>query len=251
MQMDWDLFIMPAPLFLVFGAVIIQQVEGEINKPLIAGSVMGIILLSLPIFTVHNSENKLAQRLELVGVRIFKTYYEWSQQTLNLAWSHLSEDENELEQRRTKIINQLKPYAVPGKDYEYAKLIAQEARIAIREKNIPQEGLKLLKQAEYYSPNLNLILLYKLEAHFLLKNFREAYKLSELLIQISYPSQEKAIRIAVHSALEAEMYDKALEKSELYIKNIDEKGVIFEVNKRLKANDNVVELKNLFSQSQQ
>lgn len=250
MQMDWDLFVMPAPILLVFGAVIIGHVEDEISRPVISGSVAGIILLTLPLFMVHRSEILLAKRIELVGVRIFKTYYEWAGQTLELAWSHLPEKSPDEQHRRTEVIKQLKHYSIPWKDYEYARIISQQAKIAIRVNSNPEEGLKLLKEAESYFPELNIIQLYKLEAYFLLKNYNNAYKISEKLIQMAYPSEEKALRISVHCALEAEMYDEALEKSEIYVQQFGKKGVVNKVNKGLKSKENIKELKLLFSQGQ-
>jgi hypothetical protein len=248
MQMDWDLFTMPAPLLLIFGAVIIQQVETEINRSFIAGSLFGILLLVIPNFMVHNSESQLANRTEMVGIRIFKTYYEWARQTLNLAWSHLPENEQLLEQRKKEVLAKLKPFAIPGKDYEYANLILDSAKKEIKENGNPQKGLEIIKEAEYYFSDFNSIILSKLEAHFLLKNYTHAFMLSEQLIEKKYPTEENAYRISIHCALEAKMYQKALEKSENYIGKFGANNLINEVNQRLKSNENIQDLKFLFSQ---
>ncbi|QGY44307.1 hypothetical protein GM418_11755 [Maribellus comscasis] len=250
MQMDWDLFLMPVPALLVFGVVIFKQTEDDLTKASVSGIVVALGILSLPIFVVHNSEEKLANRTEKIGLYIYKTYYEWSGQTLELAWKHVKEDKDEFKSRRMTVIGRLKTFAIPGKDYEMARIIANEAMFETRVNNNPAEGLKLARESKYYFTNYNKALLFELESLFLMGKYNEAYQVGLNLLDIAYPSREKALRILVHCALEAEMYQQALVQSENYIKEFNpEDKLIKRVYSRLKTNDNIGELKYLFSGS--
>lgn len=250
MQMDWDLFVMPVPALLVFGAVVFKQTENDLTKAMVSGIIVALGILSLPIFVVHNSEERLANRTEKTGMYIYKTYYEWSGQTLELAWKHVKENKEEFKNRRIAVIDRLKPFAIPGKDYEMARIIANEAMFETRGNNNPAEGLKLARESKYYFTSYNKGLLYELESLFLLEKYSEAYHVGLKLFDIGYPSREKALRILIHCALEAEMYQEAFVKSENYIKEFNaEDKLIQTVFSRLKSNDNIGELKYLFSGS--
>ncbi|MEZ5082264.1 MAG: hypothetical protein R2750_02240 [Bacteroidales bacterium] len=249
MQMDWDLFSMPGPVFLVFGLVLISRIEKEKINPLLIGSCLSLVIMALPFFMVHASANPLSQRLESAGIRIFKTYYEWADQTIQFAFDIVEEDKATIRKRRQDVLNKLAPYAIAGKDYEYARILAREAEQVLRVDKDYAKALEICDKVSYYNPNHKNNILYQLEAHFLLNQMEMAYQLSLRLIALKHPNEEKARRIAIHTALEAELYDEALYQSTEYLKRGSDE-IINEVYYRLQNNIKVNELKFLFTRDQ-
>lgn len=248
MQMDWDLFSMPGPVFLIFGAVLIAQIEKKENSPFLVGGSLSLVFMALPFFMVHASANQLSHRLESAGIRIFKTYYEWSDQTIQFAFDIAKEENETIRKRRQNVLNKLAPFALSGKDYEYARILAREAEQVLRTDKDYTKALEICDQVRFYNPYHKNNILYQLEAHFLLNQMEIAYQLSLRLIELKHPNEEKARRIAIHTALEAELYDEALYQSTEYLKRGSDE-IVQEVYDRLKENSKVDELKFLFTRS--
>jgi len=247
MQMDWDLFAMPAPVFLVFGVVLISQIQKvKVNEMLVAGS-FSLVLMSIPFFIVHASTNPLSHRLESAGIRIYKTYYEWSNQTIQFALNIADEDISTVRARKRNVLKKLEPYAMPDKDYEFARLLASEGEQVLRDDRNYKKALEIFEKVSYYYPDEENNILYKLEAHFLLNQMKEAYEYSLQLIELKHPDEQKALRIAIHTALEAEYYDKAMVHAGDYINKWGSEDVLGEVYYRLQNGIEVEELKFLFT----
>lgn len=248
MQMDWDLFSMPGPAFLVFGVVIVGQIQNEKINSFLAGGSLSMVILSIPFFMVHASANSLSHRLESAGVRIFKTYYEWSDQTLQFAFDIADEDNNTIRERRRNVLNKLELFAIPEKDYEYARILVSEGEQVLRIDKDYEKALEIFEKVDYYYPLHKNNVLYQLEAHFLSGQMDIAYQFSLRLIKLKHPNEEKARRIAIHTALEATLYDEALFHSTEYLKRGSDE-IIQEVHDRLKENIKIDELKFLFTRS--
>jgi len=248
MQMDWDLFAMPGPVFLIFGVVLVKQIQHEKINSFLAGGSLSMVVMAIPFFMVHASADSLSYRLESAGVRIFKTYYEWSDQTIQFAFDIADEDNSTIRKRRQMLLEEIEPYAIPEKDYEYARILVREGEELLRTDKDYVKALEIFDKVNYYYPDHKNNVLYQLEAHFLLNQMDIAYQYSLQLIEMKHPNDEKARRIAIHTALEAELYDDALMHSTEYLKRGSDE-IIQEVYNKLRENSKVDELKFLFTRS--
>ncbi|MDY8135844.1 tetratricopeptide repeat protein [Aquimarina sp. 2201CG5-10] len=248
MPIDWDLFSLPAPYLLVFTVVLTSQLESSLRpqKVLYASGI--IALLSIPSFLVHQSERSLSHRLESVAVRMYNTYYEWTAQTVDNAFSLDNEHNINRLERGEAFINKLTSKAQKGIDYEYSALLIDQGRYLLRVQKKPREALKLFKSAQEYSKANNAKLL-SLEAYFMLNQYEEAFKISKELVKVQFPDAKKALKMNLHCALEADLYQEAFETSTIILKNWPNDETSQEVYQRLKSNDRIKELKFLFANS--
>ena len=128
MPMDWDLFMFPVPILLVLIALMFSHFGTEaISRNLLLG-LFGFIFCCIPVFGVFISKPASSQRIERVGIHVFKTYYIHSSTYL---LHTLSQEENlsleEYHLRTDHILEQLAPYATAGNDEEYGNLLLDKA----------------------------------------------------------------------------------------------------------------------------
>ncbi len=247
MQMDWDLMAIPAPALLFFTAVLVKQVEEADLGRRVFPVCLAIVLVTLPNFIVHASTISSSQRLESLGVRIYHTYYEWSSKVIEYALDIPEYDRQTYFRRKQQVLQKLEPYALPNVDFEFARMLIVEGKYFLRKEKNPRKAMAYLNEAYTYFPRERNGLLYLMESHFLLKEYAKAFEYSQQLIAEKYPSEDKAIAIALQCALEAELYDEALRLSSYYISMWDDRQVIREVYKRLNDRDQIETLKFLFS----
>ena len=253
MQLDWDLLAIPAPIFLVFGAAVVKEVEnGEkswISFNKILPACLALALLNVPMYMVHAQTDPLSQRLESLGIRMYHTYYEWSSKVCKFALNLPEYPSSDAYiSRLNDLLQRLQPEAIPQKDFEYARLLTEGGRFYLRVQKDYPKAMSFLNRAERYYPPENLGLLYKMETHFVLKQFPEAYEYALRLMDISYPSEDKSNAIAIQCALEAGLYEEALELSVRYLKKWPNNSLINEVYRRLMADENREEIRLLFAQ---
>ncbi len=246
MPIDWDLFSIPAPLFLIFVATLVMQLEKETtyNSILYASKILA--LLCLPVFIAHQSERSLSKRLESVAIHVYSTYYEWSAKILNNAYSLADEYNVNRSSRGDDFLEKLRPEAQEGIDYEYSALLLDQGRYYMRVRKQPEKAIALLNSAQKYAPSNNAKLL-SLEAHFMLNDYKQAFEVSKELVQIQFPNPKKALKIFIHCSLEAEEYNEAYAACNAFLKNWPGDKTIKEVSYRLSTNDRIGELKFLFN----
>lgn len=232
MQMDWDLLSLAAPTFILFVFVLIKEIEGEQIKEHLLPISIAMALLSLPIIPVHANKGMLSARLESTGIRIYKSYYEWGSRTILQSW-RMMDDRKELTKRRRVVLNKLKPYSMPGIDYEYGRFYLDEAKYLLKELGNVETGLNYLDTAYYYYPHENRTNLYYVETHFQLKNFDQALDYSKRLIELQYPSLKEAIIITIQTALYANNATEAQKYCTLYIESWNDQGSINEIKAAL------------------
>lgn len=246
MQMDWDLFSMPAPLFLIFTVVLIRQLQDTNLAAKTATICLALALLSVPTFTLHTSEKQLSYRLESVGYRIYHTYYEWAAFTFHNALGLLWEDRELQMLRKEEILRELHPYAVKGNDREYAGLWSYEGKHFLRVQKDYVMALQYLKAAEEYDANERNTLLYLMETYFTLGQPEQAYPYSLKLLEIGYPNEKNAYMAAIQCALEAGLYADANQLAVDYLTRWNDSPLVTEVYKRLQQNDDLEGIKELF-----
>ena len=247
MQMDWDLFCFPAPVFLLFSVVIIEQLQHSNLSRNVAAGCLALALLSIPTFVVNASKPMISNRLESLGVRIFQTYYEWTTRTINYALSLEDSNKSLYLSRKRNVIDKLEPHATPGKDYEYARLLVSAGNDALRLEKNSTAALAYFEQANFYYPNEKTTVLKLMEVNFRLKDFQKAYPYGLKLLDLRYPSEQHALRIVTHIALEAEMYAKAQKHTLDSSKRWPKDEMMAHLNQRLVSGTNLDELKSLFT----
>ena len=126
-------------------------------------------------------------------------------------------------------------------------MLQTKATHMLRKKAQAKEAQALLIEAKEYYPSLGNNVMLQMEAAFRLKEMKEAYNLSQELIKLKEPTEQKALQIAVHCALEAAFYDNALEHSKAYLDKFGQDSTIQTVKIRLENQDSVSTIKNLFA----
>lgn len=245
MPIDWDLFSLPAPFLLIFVAVLTVQLEKDLSSLKILYAAGVLVMLSLPAFIVHQSEESLSYRLESVAVRMYDTYYEWTAQTIDNAFSIGDEHQINRLERGEFFLDKLAPKAQKGIDYEYCALLVDQGRYFLRANRNPKKALELFALAQEYAPANNAKLL-SLEAYFMLNQYKDAFEISKELVQQKFPDSKKALKMNLHCALEADLYQEAHQVSTIILKNWPEDKTTQEVFQRIQNNDRIKELKFLF-----
>ncbi|MFT7612155.1 MAG: hypothetical protein ACI9J3_001104, partial [Parvicellaceae bacterium] len=90
---------------------------------------------------------------------------------------------------------------------------------------------------------------YKLLSNFMKGNYLEANRFSDSLIACGYPNQQKAFKIAIHTAIEANAADDGLRHCEAYLSRWPNDPFITSVFKDIKSGKSIEELKKLFKQN--
>lgn len=124
---------------------------------------------------------------------------------------------------------------------------------------IEKEGLNLLRKVRDYPmartffvsvredhPDNPIFALYLMETYFVLEDYSSALDQAEFLVEKSYPSAQKALRIAINCALESENYQAAKEHSASYIKLNPDDKTINTIHSRLETNDRIEALVEFF-----
>lgn len=246
MQMDWDLFTLPAPVFLVFVVLLIKQIEHTKLHFNLLPVVFALTVANLPFFTVHFSEIQLSKKLESLGTRIYYTYYEWSSQTIHNGLSLLAENRDYQIERKNILLYKLKEHAIEGNDREYSLLWRKEGSHFLDYHKDAGKAYVYLEKALDYNPTDNYSRLLLLETCLLLDQNEQAYELSLELKNNNYPQAQTAEVTAVQAALISKKYEKALEFSNEYLAKWVEDTTMQKINYRLQNNIDVEQLQNLF-----
>jgi len=245
MPIDWDLFSIPAPLLLVFVATLVHQIEGDFSskKLLYAAGILSI--LCIPTFTTHQTEQFISFRLEHLAKHIYKTYYEWTAQTIEHAYALDDPESTNRITRGEKLLQELAPLAEKGRDYEYSYLLKDQGLYYLRTQKNAAKAIAYFEKSQLYFHTLNTKKL-TIEAYLQQQQAAEAFLLAKDLVEQKYPTPQKSLRIGIHIALEALQFKEAYLYCTLYLEKWPDTPVIKEVKRRLDANENVRELKFLF-----
>jgi tetratricopeptide (TPR) repeat protein len=246
MPFDWDLMSLPGPAMLVFSAVLWRKVDDQKLYSGLLGPVLGLTLLGTSGWWVNSNPAALSQRLEQSSYHAFRTYRVGISSNL-LRSIELDPDSSNAPQRLKTILDRLEPYAVPEFDIEYAALLNRMAKLQEQELNSPD------KVFEYYDASIkywpwNRDIVYKtVIGHFMKQDYEKAAVHLPLLVKIKAPDLEKALRIAIHTSLEAAQYPEAEDYCRQLLEIKPENSFVREIHEALKKGDNLGELKLRFS----
>lgn len=199
MPMDWDLFSLPAPVFLIFAALLYEQLTSEKLARRLIAPVLMLSMLTIPVIATNASTDATSKRLEYIGRYTFKNYWIRSIETLKTGLNMRTEN---YENRLLSNVKKLKPYAVKGKDLEYANLLWRTGQFYRKNGKI-QESLKWHLESRAYYSGLDYNRIGIMESYYLLERYDEALSESMGLIEVEYPSKERALKIALDCAIKA------------------------------------------------
>lgn len=154
LPMDWDLYVLPFPLVLIILLLMLQKQSTSIINIKTMTYTLGLHLLSIPVFIVMMHKTMHSYRIESVGVRVYKTYYQHSDSFMLYALQMLNGKER-YETRKEKLLHKLKPHIRGKTDQNYAALLLDEGINAFADKEYIKSR-KLLLSAESYAPYLKL-----------------------------------------------------------------------------------------------
>lgn len=191
MPMDWDLFALPAPILLFFIVALFNNSAFD-SKYLISG-VLAISVFTVAIIATNHSSISSSKRLVALGEHTFKTYWIRSAATINHGLSMTEEfDFNRMEE----VIAELKPFAQPYDDVEYAHLLWKMAK-EYRSRNELELALDYHLKARDYQESFPVNTMGLMDAYYRLNRFDEAYVESKRLLESEYPSKLRALSYVV------------------------------------------------------
>ena len=241
MEMDWDLLSLPAPALLVFTAVVASRVQW----PQLAGPALALCLLSPAAFYVNHDRTALSERLISLGKSAFGGYWIRSAGTLDFGIG-LTDDPKA---RYREMLTELEPLAHRGGDREYAHLWWRLGKLERAGGSSPADlevafghHLEAFEWAPDYGPNLIGLV----DASFRLGQFDEALRFASRLVEIGHPSLERALRIAIHCAIEAGNGEAARRHSESYLRRRSDAPVIRAVHRGLVNGEHPFALRRFF-----
>jgi hypothetical protein len=247
MQMDWELFAFPAPVFMVMLVVLSTQLEKENlwNRAILP--VLSIMILTIPLFTIHMNEKQLSNHLISLGKRIYHTYYEWSAQTIHNGLGLNWKNRNLQLEKKDQILKDLGPYAIIGNDKEYASLHFNEGKFIFHQEKNYEKSLPYLESAiEYDTANASIQYLL-MQNYFVLKQYNQSYEVSKSLIRYNYPTEPDARLLVIEAAINAEQYNDALKYTSYYLKNWTQPEYILDVHQGLLKGESKEKLKGHFN----
>ncbi|MHA7058299.1 tetratricopeptide repeat protein [Aquimarina sp. M1] len=171
LPMDWDLYTLPFPLILMILLMVLQK--GDNSRSITKTNVYTIIalqVLAIPVFIVMINKTMHSYRIESVGVRVYKTYYQHSDSFMLYALQML-EGKKRYAQRKKALLEKLKPFTRGKKDQTYAALLLDEGINAFANKDY-LISRNLILDAEWHASYLKLTHEYidKVNLEFIKKN---------------------------------------------------------------------------------
>lgn len=152
LPMDWDLYTLPFPIVLVCLLFMLKDIDTLNTQTWNYAFVLHI--LSIPTFIVLSNQSMHSYRIESVGIRVYKTYYQHADSYLLYALQML-DDKALYISRKERLLQKLKPHIIKGIDQNYAALLLDEGINNFADKNYTKARYYLLA-ADSYAPHLTL-----------------------------------------------------------------------------------------------
>lgn len=154
LPMDWDLYTLPFPIISILILLIFQNQSLDFIKNKVTLYALGLHILAMPIFIVLINKTMHSYRIESIGVRVYKTYYQHSDNYLLLALQMLEGDKI-YATRKNQLLKKLKPFVKKPIDKSYAALLLDEGINTFANKQF-KKSRKLLLDAYSYAPSIKL-----------------------------------------------------------------------------------------------
>jgi hypothetical protein len=250
MPFDWDLFMLPAVPFMLLLLMLWSQVKpGNLGKWLL-GPVLALWVLSQANLLVHQQAASLGAKYVHLGKYTYQSYWFRAAEDVDFGIELLKQVKSKEEVLEYLLfsVEGLEECAIEGNDREYGELIKDVGRHYLREMKDVDAALPYLKRARTFDPEHAPILVVLLEAHFVDGNFEAALAVAEDLIRLKQPTEARALRMGVHCALEAGLYERAVRHTAALLQLEPGNAMMAEILRRLQANEEVESLINFFKQ---
>lgn len=226
MPVDFDLYSMAGPALLMLSVVVAAQLNTKGLGKMLLGPITALGILSIPVFIIHTNAGMLSQRLQSVGVHVFKTYWIRSAGDI-IAGVELLNDPDEKLKCYLEAEEKLKPYALEGKDVEFASLLLEIAKLYRNDKQDLHRALYYHQQVLRYDQSSGAYYIGLMEVAFRLGEYDLALTYSQVLLRFGYPSEQKALKIARDCAIVANQYDLALQYCNSYLSKWQDEDMVF------------------------
>ena len=167
-----------------------------------SGPVVALALLAgLAIPMVNGHRTSLSERAQSTNKHIFKTYWIHAagnfKQAMEL-WYPVAELQAE---RYTTTCAELAPYALPGKDIEYARFLHETGNVYAEWLEDFPAAINYYLQAQAYAPQMPRNDLALVDAHYALQQYEVAFQYSLQLLEAGHPDLRTACRIVIDCGL--------------------------------------------------
>lgn len=245
MPIDWDLFALPAPLLMVWVATLAQPLERSKAIGMLLGGVVAMAVMAIPFFRTHAVPESLSGHFVSMGSHVYKTYWIRSAGDIQAGWK-VRNDLDAFLGEADNVLADLEPYALKGKDPEFANLNWFVGKHHGMMKQDPARALTYHQKALEYLPKGGYVLISLIETHFQLRDYAAAYQSSLLLLDSEYEVSERHLRIALHCALEAKMYPQATQHAAQLVRDFPVDDGIRDIYQNLLAGTNLDRLVSYF-----
>ncbi len=237
LPMDWDLFAFPFPLLLALVLMLAEEIGDEGTQANVLLKVVAFALLGLPTFFVHNAIPALSDRMEQVGLHVYRTYYLHSSTYLLYALQMVPNDLPLYKDRKRELIRQLRPEALPGKDKHYGLLLTDSGILAYRADNDFAAAHRYFLEALSYDPGELENVRWLVRTSSSMQDFDAAVKYADRLVEQAYPDTLTSLQVGLHAALLADQKTKALQYAAAYLQRQPAHNLIQQVREGLLQNE--------------
>ncbi len=254
MAFDWDLMSIPGILMIVFSIILVTTMRPE-EKPersfesYAMVPIIGLLFLGVTAIFVNGSQASQGERLVSMGTHSFRTYWIGASTPVLRGIDRLPSETQKI-RRLKKFIRDNEGYAIKGKDVEFSAIVNHLGNLYQNNEAHPDLELALAnyKKAFTFSPLYRKNVYDLVVVHFLRKEFKQANDYIPTLVAMKYPNPIKALRIAIHTSIEAEAYEDAVKYCEILLERQPEDSFIQEVLRLLKTEEDKSTIKLKFRQ---
>jgi hypothetical protein len=241
MPYDWDYFSLPGIALVVFVSAVSKEFERVKSYRVPVTLVVVVSLFVIPRFIVNHNPEFLSDRLENLGKYVFKTY--WIRAAGDISAGIDLSNRNKIT-RFKHVASELEGYALKGNDVEYANILWRTGQ-ELRKVQQYDSALVYHELASQYDKSLEANYIGLMECNFMLENYQASANYARTLVELQYPSLQKALRIGIQCALYNNDYDAAQEYSDVYLEKWSDDKITY-IRNKLHQGQDLEQLKHQF-----
>lgn len=247
LPLDVDLFSITAPVLILFAVVLLRQLYDQLFLHRVASIVLALSLMTPPIIIANANTKSVTEKITSLGVRTFRTYWMGSGAPILIALNQYVGSEQQLDSFIDSVQSRIGEAVLPENDLEYAVVLRRFALDYQDYFKNHEKANKLFHLSYYHDAGNESAALTLLNLYFEQQRYTKAYEVAQHLIMIRYPSYNKALRIAIHTALLARQYQRAEEHVNLYLELWPEDTFVQGIFEQLQSGKDLERIKHAFS----
>jgi hypothetical protein len=202
MPRDWDLFMTPAPLLLVYTLILIARTPAAAWRPAtVSGPVLSLVAISLTAFVVNAYAGSTAERLRALGIHAYRTYYFGSAYVVQKGARLLDPWPRWQLAYRLRAVDEARAFRLPGDDPEFASLCVRAGN-QLAEMGEKETGIPYLREALAALPDDDNHAYDRAEILFALEDYPAAYRNALIAVRAA-PDDLDTQRLALNCAVYA------------------------------------------------